>query len=276
MLKIGCKKEGRIVKPSYGNESNGVTNLLIDKESSLNSSSNGDAANETVGNGLSMGHKGHYQRVLLKNNVTQDSRTQSLPNGLVDDKTKVQDNVDTVDSCDIHNNKLLIERSSSPQSPWFKTWPERCDKVKSNENSTHSPQNTQLKLKNCDIVENGNIKNKVTLSEALQNISLAYSPLTKQLHLVERKLCNEDNTSDKVIENSSVEKKGHKRNQTGSFSSTISSLSEPSPSRSLLDADEKSLNSLDDSGEQGTKRGITNFFSRYLFFKLGFKINSKL
>ncbi|XP_008190632.2 TBC1 domain family member 12 [Tribolium castaneum] len=271
MLKVGCKNENRILKPSYGNESNEVTSLIIDnKESNSLISSNGDVANKALEDGPPMGHKGHYKRVLLKNNVTQDLRTQSLPNCLVDNKEKTQDDVDTVDSCDIHN-KLLVEGGSPPQSPWFKTWPERCDKVKGNESATHSSQNTQIKLRNCDIVENGNVKNKVSLSEALQNISLAYSPVTKQLHLVETnnedKNCNVtvDSTSDKFTEHVSTEKKGHKRNQAGSFSSTVSSLSEPSPSRSLLDADEKSLTSLDDSGDQAGKKGLSNFFSRNVF-----------
>ncbi|XP_044268915.1 TBC1 domain family member 12-like isoform X2 [Tribolium madens] len=253
MLKVGCKNENQILKPSYGNESNEVTSLIIDKKESTSLIlSNGDVANKTPEDGPSMGHKGHYKRVLLKNNVTQDLRTQSLPNCLVDDKEKFHDDVDTVDSCDIHN-KLLVESGSPPQSPWFKTWPERCDKVKSNENATHSSQNTQIKLRNCDIVEN------------------AYSPVTKQLHLVEtnneEKNCNVivEDTSDKLPEHTSTEKKGHKRNQAGSFSSTVSSLSEPSPSRSLLDADEKSLTSLDDSGDQAGKKGLSNFFSRNVF-----------
>lgn len=278
MIKADCEDKNRINSTPHGNESKEVADLIIDNKRAYASvECNGDVANGygVSENTTSMGHKGHYQRVLLKNNVTQDLRTQSLPNCLVDDKSKLVDDLDTVDSCDIHN-KLLVESGSPPQSPWFKTWPERCDKVKNNENSTlnatsNSSQNTQVKLKNCDIVENGNIKNKLTLSEALQNISLAYSPVTKQLHLVEKPTDNADirleNTSDKYGDTSASlvhneAKKGHKRNEAGSFSSTISSLSDPSPSRSLLDVDDKSLNSFDDCGEPGRKKSLTNFFNR--------------
>ncbi|XP_063915210.1 TBC1 domain family member 12-like [Zophobas morio] len=202
-----------------------------------------------------MGHKSHYQKVLLKNNVTQDFRTQSLPNCVVDKKNKIEE-YDAVDNCDTHN-KLLVE-NNSPQSPWFKTWPER-DKFKSTESSLNPSPNTQVKFKNCDIVENGIIK-KVTLSEALQNISLAYSPVTKQLHLVEKPAENEqiDDTRDDL-------KKGHTRNLKGSFSSTVSSLSEPSPSNTLLDADDNSLNSFDDSRDQNYKKSLTSFFTRSVF-----------
>lgn len=68
--------------------------------------------------------------------------------------------------------------SGSPTGDsWFNTWPERCDKVKSADCSPEHNVNTQ----------NGNSTtyNKLTFNEALKNISLAYSPVTRKLHLVE-------------------------------------------------------------------------------------------
>lgn len=68
--------------------------------------------------------------------------------------------------------------SGSPTGDsWFNTWPERCDKLKSADCSPEHNVNTQ----------NGNstTHNKLTFNEALKNISLAYSPVTRKLHLVE-------------------------------------------------------------------------------------------
>lgn len=220
-----------------------------------------------------MGHKDYfYQRVLCKNGVTQDFRSQSLPNSL-DEKNKTNGNVDTLNCCDI-KSKLLPQQESPPVSPtqelWFKTWPERYDKLKSDCSpddtmSTNSSKatNTHFTSETCDIsLRNGTVKNKLTLNEALQNISLAYSPVTKQLHLVEC-VTKEKHEDNKLTEEDHYGKKtGHRRTEAGSFSSTVSSLSDSSPSGSLLDAEERSLQNFEDQGAKPRKRSIGNFFTK--------------
>ncbi|XP_018573966.1 TBC1 domain family member 14-like isoform X2 [Anoplophora glabripennis] len=229
-----------------------------------------------------------------------DTRSQSLPDCWDDNTNKLRDNLHFIDNCDV-NSKLLIH-NSPPHSPtndmWFKTWPERCDKIKSNELSPDSStksvvsnvcKNTQLRHSNCD-VGNSNVKNKFTLNEALQNISLAYSPVTKQLHLVEKidvlskrpnvdsedisgNFNKEDLELDKRcnIEFNNSKKSGHKRTEAGSFSSTISTvstlsgISDPSPSGSLLGSEDRSLHSFDITSGKTRKKSITNFFTRNVF-----------
>lgn len=206
-----------------------------------------------------MGHKEHfYQRVLSKNGTTQDLRSQSLPNSL-DDKNENS----TSSNCDVQT-KLLPQNNSPPVSPthefWFKTWPERCDKVKSDLSADNTLSNSLSSSTADQNLKNGISRKKVTLNEALQNISLAYSPVTKQLHLVEQ--ISHVKKEEKALEEQSVKKCGHRRTEAGSFSSTVSSLSDPSPSGSLLDAEERSLQSFDGDGGSSKRKGLGSFFTR--------------
>ncbi|CAH0546443.1 unnamed protein product [Brassicogethes aeneus] len=221
---------------------------------------------------ITMGQKGNnYQTSFPKQCVNQESRSHSLPDSLI------EENNDTTNE----NHTQFKQDNDSPttaSNEWFKTWPERCDKVKTNENSPElisnaSSRNTLLMSTNCDSTKNVN-KTKITFNEALQNISLAYSPITKQLHLVEKPQNNEnvENEVDNNFKcNGSDEvdfiKKGHRRIQAGSYSSTVSNLSglsEPSTSGSLLDAEERSISSLEENNSN-TKNTFSNFFSRNVF-----------
>ncbi|KAK9887169.1 hypothetical protein WA026_020622 [Henosepilachna vigintioctopunctata] len=231
----------------------------------------------------SMGLKNQYYKHISNDGITEDSRCQSLPDCFVDE---IENEVlGVVSDCDTKQN--LLEVSIPPQCPsaesWFKTWPERCDKVKSNETSPSNSLSNKCKLKNtpiskCDI----NIpRNGLSLNEALQNISLAYSPITKQLHLVENSDCNTIDKVDTVSTNKYIDKNihfsietanseqkilGHRRIQAGSFSSTVSSISEPSTSGSLLDPDERSLSNFEEYTEQPSKKKtFTNFLNRNVF-----------
>lgn len=204
-----------------------------------------------------MGHKSRCShRTLLKNNVSHESRSQSLPNSL---ESKNKTNGYTSDSCDTQL-KLLPESETPPESPtqefWFKTWPERNKNIE-NDNDTSVTSSSSSKV--CDNTvrsEQNGKQNTFTLNEALQSISLAYSPVTKQLHYVEK------NESEPVVEDvvESKVKLGHRRTEAGSFSSTVSSLSDPSPSGSLLDADERT--SSPDSTTKPKKKGLSSFFNR--------------
>lgn len=174
------------------------------------------------------------------------------------------------------------QHNSLTSDSWFKTWPERCDKQRSTETSpNNSAVTTPIKNKNtqrefeCDSLEK-NSKNKVTLNEALKNISLAYSPVTKQLHVIEKpdisckniqnSGCNDlkkvENASESAVNCDNLNKKGHRRTEAGSFSSTISTISEPSSNGSLLSTDDRSLSSFEIPGAKTRKRSLTNFFSK--------------
>ncbi|CAF4864801.1 unnamed protein product [Pieris macdunnoughi] len=135
-------------------------------------------------------------------------------------------------------------------------------------------------------------KNGIRLNEALDNIQLAYNPITKQLHFVsprvEKPIADED--VDKLSKKSSFSDEGnfsistceksdtsdspkstlqwggsvsgHKRGKDGgSFSSTISSLSECSLGSSGSKEDE--LPDLTNSEHAKLKKkGLSGFFSR--------------
>ncbi|CAH4028902.1 unnamed protein product [Pieris brassicae] len=135
-------------------------------------------------------------------------------------------------------------------------------------------------------------KNGIRLNEALDNIQLAYNPITKQLHFVspriEKPIVDED--VDKLSKKSSFSDEGnfsistceksdtsdspkstlqwggsisgHKRGKDGgSFSSTISSLSECSLGSSGSKEDE--LPDLTNSEHAKLKKkGLSGFFSR--------------
>lgn len=196
------------------------------------------------------------------------------------------------DSEDREHDQILKECGSKKGSPlgspttetWFNTWPERCDKVKGIESS---PEHLELNNVNTQNA----FSNKLTLSEALKNISLAYSPVTRKLHLVEdvnttknditesqhdnKEIDDCDNklgSGDIVKENSSpfpspAKKFGHRRIQEGSFSSTISTLSEPSTSGSLIGSEDRSLSNFggDETGcteEKTRRKSLTQFFTK--------------
>ncbi|KAJ8962460.1 hypothetical protein NQ314_005722 [Rhamnusium bicolor] len=281
---------------SFGSENNGpgnedteqVTDLLIDRKRGHKHLENKQPLSKSkIGFKIHLlGQNGHYKDVSSSTN--HDTRSQSLPECLDENINKLSGNLDLTDNCDIHNK--LLTHTSPPHSPtndlWFKTWPERCDKLKSNDSSPENSMtkvitpnvrnNTHINYVNCDNLEGSNIKNKFTLNEALQSISLAYSPVTKQLHLVEKPNPISDVIKTDVELNTKVgngdiiylKKPGHKRTEAGSFSSTVSTLSgisDPSPSGSLLDVDDRSLSSFDISSSKSRRKSITNFFTRNVF-----------
>lgn len=258
-----------LIQSKRGQSLSKCSNNLLDRCDSLKTL----ASNSSL-----MGHKGRfYQRVLSKNNVSYESRSQSLPNSL-DNKNKSNGNVS--DTCDTQT-KLLPENESPPQSPtqelWFNTWPERSEKTKCidvEESNTHglickSPSPSKvcdnLTINGSEQQTNTSVNNILTLNEALQSISLAYSPLTKQLHYIqsikedvpsETRVCTESETKPTKL--------GHRRTEAGSFSSTVSSLSDPSPSGSLLDAEERTPSPNHENGAKPKRKGLASFFSRFI------------
>ncbi|CAH2006064.1 unnamed protein product [Acanthoscelides obtectus] len=199
---------------------------------------------------------------------TEDVRSISLPDCAADKSNGTSCNNQKKQN--EHGNNLSLIATTEA---WFKTWPERCDKIKTNETSPTktSPSKT---TKHCcpHQPENGSpTRTKFTLNEALQNISLAYSPITKQLHLVEKTDSVKEEFEPRLSspdDSCSIKKSGHKRTEAGSFSSTVSTLSaisEPSTSGSLLDSDDRSVSSFDTSGTKPRKKSLTNFFSKHVF-----------
>lgn len=234
-------------------------------------------------NGFNLSLMGQKERSNDRFSSTNYSeiRCQSLP-----DCVEKIDILTCSDGMEGDKNNCDDTLQTSPVSDsWFKTWPERCDKQRSTEASpNHSPittptknQNTHSKF-NCDNLEK-NTKNKVTLNEALKNISLAYSPVTKQLHLIEQpEVANkdtdyldctveqlksaQDNSNERTNSNDCFKKLGHRRTEAGSFSSTISTISEPSSNGSLLSTDDRSLSSFEIPSSKTRKKSLTHFFSK--------------
>lgn len=132
------------------------------------------------------------------------------------------------------------------------------------------------------------------LSEALDNMQLAYNPITKQLHFVSPKVekpvedtsddidklskkssfsdegnfsistCEKSDTSDSpksTLQWGSVT--GHHRGKDGgSFSSTVSSLSECSLGSAASKDDEVANTAHDQEQSKLKKKGLSGFFSR--------------
>lgn len=256
---------------TYNNGAEASSNLLIDNKPghSLLQCNAHLAKSYNVLKSTPLEHKDlFYKRVLSRNGIVHDPRSQSLPNSLGDSKS--DGNADVTDNCDI-NSKLLSDHDSPTISPtndfWFRTWPECCDKIKTDvivESLSNKVSNTHP----LTTAGNGFVNSKLSLNEALQNISLAYSPITKQLHLLPVDKCTDNDLPTKdlnpnVTSKDTVDiskKLGHRRTEAGSFSSTVSSLSDPSPSGSLLGTDEQSSSIKNDTKEK--KRSLTEFFNR--------------
>lgn len=227
-----------------------------------------------------------YNNACLHNN--QETRSLSLPDCAIDGACNLNGTSSSNENGDVHSC-LLNENNSpddSPNSLWFKTWPERYEKLRSTDTSpvqsnvnTPSPKPLYLHEDAASNTKTSdrNIKNKFTLNEALQNISLAYSPVTKQLHLVEKKDLSNTSSNDSdtidtpkvnevdIKEGTEQKRSGHKRTEAGSFSSTISTLSyisEPSTSGSLIGGDDRSVSSFNSASEKPRKKSITNFLSK--------------
>ncbi|XP_014254002.1 TBC1 domain family member 14-like [Cimex lectularius] len=136
---------------------------------------------------------------------------------------------------------------------WFRTWPDCLEK------------------KNDDKEKQSETKNPpVSLDSVLHDLPIAYSPVTKQIHLID----------DCVKKNERLP-----RTDTGasSFSSTVSSLSDASPSTngdqqqqadvafdvsdncSLISIGNCSIVSEDSDGDKPKRRGLSGFFSRGVF-----------
>lgn len=138
-------------------------------------------------------------------------------------------------------------------------------------------------------------KGGMRLSEALDNMQLAYNPITKQLHFVSPKVkpaeetvddtdklskkssfsdegnfsistCEKSDTSDspKSTLHWGVSVNGHQRGKDGgSFSSTVSSLSECSLGSSASKEDEGGeVTSAEQEQAKLKKKGLSGFFSR--------------
>ncbi|XP_023021601.1 TBC1 domain family member 12 [Leptinotarsa decemlineata] len=251
------------------------TDVLIDKRGQNCSGNEEVLIRNNNGFKFSMGQKGYGYENLPTYSNNHDSPSYSLP-ACVNTVNHENYYDNTIDN---KSDKLIQDNTpnSISSESWFRTWPERYDKLKScNSSPVHNQANPY------DGIGNKNVKNKFTFNEALQNISLAYSPVTKQLHVVEKSEivdiglpvsekdeCRNEECKNEDSENTIVGKKlGHRRIEAGSFSSTVSTLSgisDPSTSGSLLGSDDQSLSSFDIPSSKPRKKSITNFFSKHVF-----------
>lgn len=254
---------------------------------------------------------GHYlQKVFL-----YKLKSQSVPSL---DKSKINNNVQETEVNDSSNTKLPasllcetngLESIDKEANGWYKTWPEcGIDKPKNgvapdsvgpqdSKNNSSSNGHDRLSItvevpqagkSVCDNVNLIKRNTAIPLDNLLDNLPIAYSPITKQIHLI-----NSGDSFDNVVNRTiTVEECDVKcldsdptiqriNTEVSSFSSTVSSLSDVSPSTngdsalgSLFDnGDSCSLLSLgncsivsDDSGACKSKRkGISGFFSRGVF-----------
>ncbi|KAF7270617.1 hypothetical protein GWI33_016413 [Rhynchophorus ferrugineus] len=244
------------------------------------------AKNSLLKNGFKLGlnRKNGYQNILSKS--IEDLHCQKL----------ITDNDLSINIKKDSPTKKSNSGGSPTSDAWFKTWPERYDKLKSTDSS---PDHAKGQNETSNTQEDNSICNKLTLNEALKNISLAYSPVTKQLHLVENNVSTKnkddsENTPDKKVEEhdnnfmcieinslekgasaessnicNPLKKLGHRRIQEGSYSSTISTLSEPSTSGSLIGSEERSLSNFDVesncSESKARRKSLTHFFTKSVF-----------
>lgn len=122
---------------------------------------------------------------------------------------------------------------------WFRTWPERCDKQKNDtniENNAPKTNNTHTQI----------IQQQFTLNEALQNISLAYSPITKQLHLIENKATNLSNGHVHKSELNNLKEPLHINNDICNFSNV----------------EQSQVPFNDDNNFCNRKKSLTHFFTK--------------
>lgn len=253
---------------------------------------------------------GHYlQKVFL-----HKLKSQSVPSL---DKSKisngVSDNSEPVK--DINNGKLLssVENENSndesvdreANDSWYRTWPDcGIDKVRngivldnnaSKDNILTDGASDEVAVKcrsavtshntiACDIVVKKN--GAIPIDNLLENLPIAYSPITKQIHLISS-IDNCDNVKrtpvDKLDEikcSDSFQTLPRVNTEVSSFSSTVSSLSDVSPSIngdsavgslfdngdncSLLSIGNCSIVSDDSGGSKPKRKGISSFFSRYV------------
>lgn len=174
--------------------------------------------------------------------ISSDTRSQSLPDC---HDIKLND-------CDILNVTLKDVDES-----WFNTWPEKIHKSSEQITESHTTSG-------CDINNKNTKCRHLTLNEALDTFKLAYNPITRQLQLVETNQNEVNNAEvDSASDSISAEKvqtTGHHRTiGASSFSSTVSTLSDPSSSGSLLDNDDQNSNHL---STKPKKKGFSEFFSR--------------
>lgn len=217
---------------------------------------------------------GHYlQKVFL-----HKLKSQSVP--VLDNEN--DGNSDNNEESTSPSVEELNEGSKEGNNNWFKTWPDctlRNGIVSPSEDKVQVDVDEKTNACVCDGhccgKCNKNPNTPVPLDNALHSLPLAYSPVTKQIHLI----CHSDLKSEKSESKcNGVPLLNRVGTEVSSFSSTVSSLSDTSPSTngdstfgSLFDnGDNCSLISIgncsslseDSDGSKPKRKGISAFFSR--------------
>lgn len=217
---------------------------------------------------------GHYlQKVFL-----HKLKSQSVP--ILDNEN--DSNSDNNEESTSPPVEELKEIPKEGNDNWFKTWPDctlRNGLVESNDNKIQvdNSKKTIGCTVSCSDNCHTNPNTPVPLDNALHSLPLAYSPVTKQIHLI----CQNDLKSVKSDSKcNGVSLLNRVGTEVSSFSSTVSSLSDISPSTngdstlgifdngdncSLISIGNCSSLSEDSNGTKPKRKGISAFFSRGVF-----------
>jgi hypothetical protein len=259
--------------------SDSVSYSEISQESNFNESDNLIVCNSELASSLqdiklekSRLNPGHYIHKVFLHKL----KSQSVPS-LEKKKTNYLENGSSIPEENNETVSPLIDQESTndEENNWFKTWPDCVDKcsLKNGKvpNGLHSPENSSDK----STPELSPVKphTPVSFDNLLHNLPLAYSPITKQIHIIK-------SNENPKLELETTDEKPFSRVGTdvSLFSSNVSSLSDVSPSTnedsvsgSLLDhGDDCSLVSIgncsitseESGGTKPKRKGISSFFSR--------------
>lgn len=192
---------------------------------------------------LIMGHPGQYDYSPKSLAVASPNRSQSLPSCFVNNPSK---------SCQIIPMPPTENNSSNQSDSWFRTWPERGVN-----NNTITNNNEEVQEDHEQVQITG-----VPLETLLEKMQLAYSPVTRQLHLVKTSPSPKNASPLQAI--AEEETKPKTSDASSSFSSMVSSLSDASsPATGEADLDTEVLVEKKSLPERNTpRRGISGFFTR--------------
>lgn len=226
---------------------------------------------------------GHYlQKVFL-----HKLKSQSAPSL---EKTKLNNNVQEPEDSpeESVNNKLpthaiieniSVETSGKESNGWYKTWPEcgidkpRNGVLKESEivnedrnvidsggdklrETVRTPRSAKCVCDNVNLVK---LNTAIPIDNLLDNLPIAYSPITKQIHLINNgEPC--DNVVNQIVDKCDIQCSDSDpalhpvSTEVISFSSTVSSLSDNSPSTN----GDSALGSLFDTGDNCSLLSLGN------------------
>jgi len=236
---------------------------------------------------------GHYlQKVFLhklrSRSVPSLEKQKKAEGGSPHDKDN--DETTPLEVCECEDE---VDEDLKESNNWYKTWPEcgleKCPRPPPSPKKLTPQGSLEEEKKDCDIQSNFKPNTPVPLGNVLRSLPLAYSPITKQIHLIK-------SGTDVPINGNQAETPWESRRQgegcekvsnrvvleASSYSSTVSSLSDHSPTStngdsavgsllengdncSLISIGNCSVLSEDAYPSRPRKKGISGLFSRGVF-----------